>query len=110
MMLVLRAAEGFGFLLVVLPGPALLRRLVAARRVNSMIGLWGAYMPLGAALGLLAGPVWIEHLGWRCLRPWQASSRGPFPHRLARTRPAASPAGRRACERRCLGPDRGWWR
>ena len=65
LLLVSRAVEGFGFLLVVLPGPALLRRLVAPRRVNSMIGLWGAYMPFGAALGLLAGPVWIEHLGWR---------------------------------------------
>jgi MFS transporter, CP family, cyanate transporter len=64
-LLMCRAVEGFGFLLVVLPGPALLRRLAAPRRVNAMIGLWGAYMPLGAALGLLAGPVWIEHLGWR---------------------------------------------
>jgi len=60
-----RAVEGFGFLLVVLPAPALLRRLVAPRRINWMIGLWGAYMPFGAALGLLTGPVWIEHLGWR---------------------------------------------
>jgi MFS family permease len=65
LLLAFRAIEGFGFLLVVLPGPALLRRLVAPRRVNSMIGLWGAYMPFGAALGLLAGPVWIEYLGWR---------------------------------------------
>jgi MFS transporter, CP family, cyanate transporter len=64
-LLALRALEGFGFLLVVLPAPALLRRLVPARRVNFMLGIWGAYMPFGAALALLAGPVWIDALGWR---------------------------------------------
>jgi MFS family permease len=64
-LLALRALEGFGFLLVVLPAPALVRRLVPAQRVNQMLGLWGAYMPFGAALGLLVGPAWIESLGWR---------------------------------------------
>ena len=64
-LLVLRAVEGFGFLLTVLPAPALLRRLVAARRISFMLGIWGAYMPFGAALALLAGPVWIAALGWR---------------------------------------------
>jgi MFS transporter, CP family, cyanate transporter len=64
-LLALRALEGFGFLLVVLPAPALVRRLVPARRVSFMLGIWGAYMPFGAALALLAGPVWIDALGWR---------------------------------------------
>ena len=65
LLLVLRAVEGFGFLLVVLPVPALLRELVEPRRIHSMLGVWGTYMPLGTALALLAGPLWIEHLGWR---------------------------------------------
>ena len=64
-LLALRALEGFGFLLVVLPAPALVRRLVPARRVSFMLGIWGAYMPFGAALALLVGPVWIDALGWR---------------------------------------------
>jgi MFS family permease len=64
-LLALRALEGFGFLLVVLPAPGLVRRLVPARRVAFMLGLWGAYMPFGAALALLVGPVWIDALGWR---------------------------------------------
>jgi MFS transporter, CP family, cyanate transporter len=97
MLLVFRAVEGFGFLLVVLPAPALLRRLVTPRRVNSMIGLWGAYMPFGAALGLLVGPVWIEHLGWRswwwCIAALSAVMAGV----VARAVPAAprthTPAG-----------------
>jgi predicted MFS family arabinose efflux permease len=30
-----------------------------------MLGLWGTYMPFGAALALLIGPVWIAAFGWR---------------------------------------------
>ena len=65
MLLALRAVEGFGFLLIVLPAPGLIRRLVDPKRLSVMLGLWGTYMPLGAALGLLAGPQWIAALGWR---------------------------------------------
>lgn len=64
-LMVLRAAEGFGFLLVVLAAPALVRRLVAPARLNKMLGLWGAYMPLATALALLAGPWVIALAGWR---------------------------------------------
>jgi len=64
-LLLLRAVEGFGFLLVVLPAPGLIRRLVAPGRLSRMLGLWGTYMPFGAALALLAGPLWIGAFGWR---------------------------------------------
>jgi MFS family permease len=64
-LLLLRALEGFGFLLVVLPAPGLIRRLVAPQQLNRMLGLWGTYMPFGAALALLIGPVWIGAFGWR---------------------------------------------
>jgi CP family cyanate transporter-like MFS transporter len=64
-LLLLRAVEGFGFLLVVLPAPGLIRRLVAPERLNRVLGLWGTYMPFGAALALLAGPLWIGAFGWR---------------------------------------------
>jgi MFS family permease len=64
-LLALRALEGLGFLLVVLPAPGLLRRLVAPERLNLFLGLWGTYMPFGAALALLIGPFWMETLGWR---------------------------------------------
>ncbi len=49
MLLLLRAVEGFGFLLVVLPVPGLMRRLVVPERLSRMLGLWGAYMPFGTA-------------------------------------------------------------
>ncbi|WP_341893102.1 MFS transporter [Variovorax sp. YR752] len=64
-LLALRALEGFGFLMVVLPAPGLIRRLVAPARLSVMLGVWGTYMPLGAAIGLLIGPLWIAALGWR---------------------------------------------
>lgn len=64
-LMVLRAVEGFGFLLVVLPAPGLVRRLVAPQRVAAMLGVWGAYMPLATALALLLGPLCIGAIGWR---------------------------------------------
>ena len=64
-LMLLRAAEGFGFLLVVLPAPGLVRSLVEPRRVSAMLGLWGAYMPLATALALLLGPLAIAAIGWR---------------------------------------------
>lgn len=63
-LLVLRAVEGLGFLLTVAPAPGLIRRLVPPQRMSAMLGWWGAYMPLGAALALLSGPVVIAALGW----------------------------------------------
>ena len=64
-LMLLRAAEGFGFLLVVLPAPGLVRSLVEPHRVSAMMGLWGAYMPLATALALLIGPLAIATIGWR---------------------------------------------
>ena len=64
-LLALRAVEGFGFLLTVLPAPGLLRQLVPPTRVNLMMGFWGSYMPFGTATALLLGPWCIAALGWR---------------------------------------------
>jgi MFS family permease len=65
LLMVLRALEGFGFLLVVLPAPGLVRRLVPPQRLSRVLGFWGSYMPFGAALALLIGPLWIGAFGWR---------------------------------------------
>lgn len=65
-LLLSRMVEGLGFLLSVLPAPGLLRERVHDGRVLSRaLGWWGAYMPLGAALGLLLGNALIRHGGWR---------------------------------------------
>ncbi len=64
-LMVMRVVEGFGFLLVVLPAPGLLRALVAPQQVSRMLGLWGTYMPTATAAALLCGPLVIDAGGWR---------------------------------------------
>lgn len=66
-LLALRAVEGVGVLLATMPAPGLIRQLVEPSRINAMLGMWGAYMPLGTALALLLGPVVMASLGWQGL-------------------------------------------
>ncbi|MDM0088395.1 MULTISPECIES: MFS transporter [unclassified Variovorax] len=63
-LLALRALEGLGFLLVVMPAPALIRATAPSGAEKSALGWWGAYMPLGVASALLVGPALIAALGW----------------------------------------------
>lgn len=63
-LLVARALEGFGFLLTVLPAPALIRQLVPSDRLALHLGLWGTYMPAGTSLAFLGGPLVMAALGW----------------------------------------------
>jgi len=63
-LLILRAIEGLGFLLVSMPAPSLIRHLVTPQRMSATLGLWGAYMPLGTATSLLCGPLLIAYAGW----------------------------------------------
>jgi len=65
LLLALRGVEGVGFLLVVMPGPGLIRTLVAPHAQKSVMGLWGSYMPLGWTVALLLGPALIAWSGWR---------------------------------------------
>lgn len=64
MLLLLRALEGLGFLLVVMPAPALIRATAPQGAEKAALGWWGAYMPLGVASALLLGPALIAVLGW----------------------------------------------
>lgn len=59
-----RIAEGAGFLLLTVVGPALIAVATTARDRSFAMGLWGTYMPLGVALGLLSAPA-VEAFGWR---------------------------------------------
>lgn len=60
----LRALEGLGFLLTVMPAPGLIRAQTTPGTEKAALGLWGAYMPLGVALALLIGPAAIGAAGW----------------------------------------------
>lgn len=63
-LMLLRAIEGFGFLLASMPAPSLIRRLVDPTRTARTLGLWGAYMPVGTAAALVCGPLVIGVAGW----------------------------------------------
>jgi len=65
MLLWLRGIEGFGFLLVTLSGPGLIRHLVAAEKLSLRLGWWGCYMGLGTGSALLAGPWVMAQVGWQ---------------------------------------------
>lgn len=64
-LLLARAAEGVGFFMISVSAPGLIIQLSDSRRRQSAMGLWGAYLPFGAGLILLAGGVAIAGIGWR---------------------------------------------
>lgn len=61
-----RVIEGCGFLAAVLAIPRLLRAVTAPKDRDTVLAVWGAYMPVGSLIMMLAGP----HLmvsGWQAL-------------------------------------------
>jgi cyanate permease len=65
LLLTSRCIESLGFILTVLPGPSLLRRSLPPEKQNRWLGIWAAYMPTGAALGLIIAPVFDSYASWR---------------------------------------------
>lgn len=65
LILLSRALEGCGFLMVVLPVPALIKRMTDAAMLSRIMGLWGCYMPAGAVLMLWGGAAWLAVGSWR---------------------------------------------
>lgn len=66
-LLLLRACEGCGFLLVVLAAPPLLRQVVPLAELPRVLAVWGAYVPMATAAAFLVGPPVTAAWGWR---PW----------------------------------------
>ncbi|MEN9419556.1 MAG: hypothetical protein RI988_3176 [Pseudomonadota bacterium] len=107
-LLALRAVEGLGFLMVVLPAPGVLRALTPPRRLSGMLGRWGAFMPVAVALALLAGPLVIEGAGWRAWWGVLAAVSGVMALVLRMVvRSAAAPAVAAATEPGPAGPSAG---
>ncbi len=61
-----RVAEGVGFLAVTLAVPRLLRGVTAPRDLELVLPLFGAYLPAGSVLMMLAGP-YLLGFGWQAL-------------------------------------------
>jgi MFS family permease len=66
-LLATRFVEGTGFLMVVVGAPTLLARLAHPGDQKMVFGIWGAYMPAGQTLMILAAPLLLAPYGWRGL-------------------------------------------
>ncbi|MEO8118501.1 MAG: MFS transporter [Rhodoferax sp.] len=124
-LIALRALEGFGFLLVSMPAPGLVRQLVQPHRLSGMLGIWGAYMPLGTAVALLLGPLVILISSWQvwwwgtaglslAMAVWVWRVVPSDPQRLAVAKPlagvtASTRTGLGACAKRWCRRGPGWW-
>lgn len=65
LMLMLRVIEGFGFLIVTLSAPALIRKLVPVEKLHVRMGLWSAYMGGGMGISLFITPFLLPYWGWQ---------------------------------------------
>jgi MFS family permease len=71
-LLATRFVEGMGFLMVVVGAPSLIARLTRPADLKLALGAWGAYMPVGQAIMMLAAPLLLVPFGWRGL--WIANA------------------------------------
>ncbi|HEY4371782.1 MAG TPA: MFS transporter [Burkholderiales bacterium] len=65
-----RFLEGLGFMMVVIGAPGLITLATAPRDRALAFGFWGAYMPTGTSIAMLATPYLIAAGGWHGL--WAA--------------------------------------
>ncbi|ARQ00454.1 MFS transporter [Pseudorhodoplanes sinuspersici] len=61
-----RVVEGCGFLAAVLALPRLLRTVTAPRDRETVLAVFGAYMPIGSVIMMVAGPHLVAY-GWQTL-------------------------------------------
>jgi MFS family permease len=66
-LLVFRAIEGAGYLLVVMPAPGLMKRLVDGAYLSRIMGVWGTFFPVATVLALVGGSWLLSISNWRVL-------------------------------------------
>ncbi len=66
LLIVTRVIEGGGFLTAVLALPRLLRAVTAVKDRDTVLAVWGAYMPIGSVIMMVAGPH-LMAAGWQTL-------------------------------------------
>jgi MFS family permease len=64
-LLVSRAVEGAGFILVAVTGPGLIRRTAPPGRFTTAMGFWGAYQGISTFAGLVVGALALQVVSWR---------------------------------------------
>lgn len=66
-LLIFRAIEGAGFLLVAMPAPGLIKRLVDTSHLSRVLGVWGTYIPVATVIVLVGGSWILSISNWRVL-------------------------------------------
>ena len=66
MLLVTRVFEGFGFIMVAIATPTLLRAVTTVKDRDLVFALWTVYYSAGSVIVMLAGP-WLAEWGWQSL-------------------------------------------
>lgn len=66
MLIASRVVESCGFLMAVIAIPRLLRTIAAPRDSEMVLAFWGAYMPTGSLIMILAGPH-LMAFGWQAM-------------------------------------------
>lgn len=96
-LLLFRFLEGAGFLSVVIAAPSLIAREARGRDRGLALGVWGSYLPAGAATVVLIAPFIMGLVGWRGL--WQFTGLLSLVLLVlllrAKPRPASTPAAPR---------------
>ena len=67
LLIVCRSLEGAGWLVGAITVPVLMRRVAMPKDRALVLGIWGAFMPVGISLSLLISPWLMNHFQWRGL-------------------------------------------
>ncbi|UUX48722.1 MFS transporter [Nisaea acidiphila] len=67
-----RALESLGFLGASISAPTLIVAAAVPRDRSLALGIWSAYFPVGAAIAMVAAPIFLNGPGWRGL--WLADA------------------------------------
>jgi MFS family permease len=66
-LLICRLVEGIGFITILVSAPSIIAETSQPADRKFALGLWGAYMPTGIAIGMLIAPSVLGLWGWRAL-------------------------------------------
>ena len=67
LLIICRSLEGAGWLVGAITVPVLMRRVAIPTDRALVLGIWGAFMPVGISLSLLISPWLMSHFQWRGL-------------------------------------------
>jgi MFS family permease len=91
LLLATRTVEGVGFLMLAIGAPTLIARVTSPADTKLAFGAWGAYMPTGQALMIVAAPLLLAPFGWRALWVVNAVLVAGFALAMARATRALEP-------------------